>query len=168
MSNPRIHRRDNWAHSPPNPRARPIPTRPSAPPDGDAIRGRSQVSGKPDQAPHLAWNRRVFTDRQRHTPAIGTIALGRLSVVSSVLGIIAGEGPIAGIIELIGIALVIRGFTLRSRLKREEANPPRDQTPSPECRFGSGISPGSLFRSLLAGDQPQFLRPRRADCEQRL
>jgi membrane-bound ClpP family serine protease len=68
----------------------------------------------------------VFTSRQRHNAAIGIIAFGYLAIVGSVVGIIARQGPIVGVIGLIGIALLIRGVTLRARLKREEAIPPRD------------------------------------------
>jgi membrane-bound ClpP family serine protease len=78
------------------------------------------------QAPRFAENRHVFSSRQRHNSAIGIIASGCLAVVGSVVGIIARHGPIFGVIGLLGIALLIRGVTLRARLKREEAIPPRD------------------------------------------
>ena len=65
----------------------------------------------------------MFSSKQRHNAAIGIIAFGCLAIVGSVVGIIARQGPITGVIGLIGIALLIRGVSLRERLKREESNP---------------------------------------------
>jgi hypothetical protein len=60
----------------------------------------------------------------RKSDVIG--ALASVRGIGSVVGIIARQGPVVGVIGVMGIALLIRGVTLRARLMREEANPPRD------------------------------------------
>jgi hypothetical protein len=68
----------------------------------------------------------MFSSRQRHDSAVGIIAFGCLAIVGSVVGIIATQGPIVGVIGLLGIGLLIRGVSLRARLKREAVTSRRD------------------------------------------
>lgn len=85
----------------------------------------------------------VSSSRQRHSAAIGIIVFGCLAVVCSVVGIAARQGAAGGVIGLLGIALVIRGLTLRARLKREEAIPPGDH----EERTGTAWKNGLIQKS---------------------